>query len=352
MARIASPKIFLHLPVCPDRDNLRAGLMAMKLVPENLPAPSLARFALLQNLTPDQPVFLFIDISSLPPKVPSQFDQLANQMPAALKARTILTRLIAGHVSKVDRQWVKSLGFADLLAELDVSANQGGLRAALDAVAQTLQLPSVSSADLANYVRAVSATVDLSSPRAIIRKHTGMSAEQLVVLLNDHLDIKDRSYHLKKYPQCFVGAEAVAGMLRQLKLTKESALAVGRALGSLGLLHHVEHQHMFEDQPLFFRLALSRLPDPIHLGHALSTLHDQVVIADRTYLGTVYRNCWVGSEAVDIIARQFGIARHEAHLVLHRLMQFGLFEHVVNEQPFIDGNFFYRLGDRLSSAVN
>lgn len=39
------------------------------------------------------------------------------------------------------------------------------------------------------------------------------------------------------------------------------------------------------------------------------------------------------------------ITCHESQLILHRLMQFGFFEHVVGEHGFIDGNFFYRLTD-------
>ena len=47
-------------------------------------------------------------------------------------------------------------------------------------------------------------------------------------------------------------------------------------------------------------------------------------------------------EAVDALVARHGLPRLEAWLALHRLMQFGLVEHVTQARPFIDGDYYYR----------
>jgi hypothetical protein len=341
MSRPKESQVLLLLPDGAARDTLRVGLMALRCVPTNLPTDATQRYAFLSRLAADERVFLFVDITNSASSSKDGFGEMIDHFPRWLRSRTLLTRLANGHVSEADRAWVKTIGFCDLITEFDTQDVEGGLRAVLDLVAETLHLPLLPASDLARYVRAV-ATSAQDTPRALIRFHTGLSSEKLASLLSDKLDIRDRSYHLKKYPACFVGSDAVVWMVKNLKLTAGAAVAVGQALGTSGLLHHVEHKHGFSDEPLFFRLALSPQADAIDLGDAMKALQETLVIADRTYLGTVYDNCWVGSAAVDVICQRYETTRHAGHLVLHRLMQFGLLAHVVNEQPFIDGNYFYR----------
>ncbi len=129
-------------------------------------------------------------------------------------------------------------------------------------------------------------------------------------LLNRKLDIQARSYGLKKYSTCFVASEAIAWMTKRMGLAADTAVAIGQALGTLGLLDHA-------------------------------------AISDRGYLGKTYPDRWVGAHAIDVLCAQYDTTRHEGHLLMQRLMQFSLIEHVVNEQPFIDGNYFYRFSSKL-----
>lgn len=350
MAKPPSPNVYMLLPDGASRDALRAGVLALQCVPVNLPQNATERHALLSRLTIVDRVFVFVDISTGTGSGINArtggVDDVMNSLPLPLRARTVLTRLASGHVSQAERAWVKSLGFCDLIAEFDTLDPEASLRTVLDVMALALDLPLLPAADLVRYVRAV-VTGARNTPRSLIRQHTGHSAEQLAQLLGDKLNIQDHSYHLKKYPACLVAADAVAWMAKEMKLTTQTALAIGQALGSLGLLHHVEHKHEFSDERLFFRLALSRQADAIDLGHALKVVHETISIADRTYLGTVYAHCWVGSDAVNVICQKYALSRHASHLVLHRLSQFGLLVHVVNEQPFIDGNYYYRFVNRV-----
>lgn len=119
MSRPPSPLVLLHLPAVAGRDALRAGLMAMQCVPENLPLDQPVRHARLQKISPPERVFCVIDISSSTGAGSDHFGALLKSLPHELRARTLVTRLEAGHVSAAERAWVKTLGFADLLPKLD-----------------------------------------------------------------------------------------------------------------------------------------------------------------------------------------------------------------------------------------
>ncbi|MDX2169801.1 MAG: mechanosensitive ion channel [Deltaproteobacteria bacterium] len=67
-----------------------------------------------------------------------------------------------------------------------------------------------------------------------------------------------------------------------------------------------------------------------------------ISVADRRHRLTTYRRCFVGSEAVDWLSLTYEIGRAEAVRLGQSLLERGVVQHVLNEQPFRDGNFFYR----------
>eukprot|EP01012_Entosiphon_sulcatum_P061788 TRINITY_DN8764_c0_g1_i1.p1 TRINITY_DN8764_c0_g1~~TRINITY_DN8764_c0_g1_i1.p1 ORF type:complete len:601 (+),score=82.13 TRINITY_DN8764_c0_g1_i1:24-1805(+) len=78
----------------------------------------------------------------------------------------------------------------------------------------------------------------------------------LALALSRGVEVKDRSYRLRRYPQCFIGLEAVRWLVRQGYATgPASAVALGNRLLDAGLLHHVHHEHRFKDEYLFYRFA-------------------------------------------------------------------------------------------------
>ncbi len=345
MPRLADPEVFLDLPTAPGTDALRAGLMAMKCIPINLPLNAAERHAAVKRAAHSDKSFLLIDVSNREPGSTDSLAAVCRDLPVALRSRTLLTRLGGGHVSSDDRSWAKQLGFVDFIAEINVGDVEGDLRVVIDAAARLLGLEPLSLAELARYVGATAASAKASAlhlPRAVIRAHTGLSAEKLAEVLRDGLAIQDRSYHFKKYPACFVASEAVMWMSSKLRLESAQAMAVGQALGALGLLYHVEQKHVFADEQWFFRLSVARSANKMGFTEVVKVLRERLNVADRTYLAATYPNCWVGSQAVDAIITHQPMQRHEAHRILHRLMSFGLFRHVLDEQPFVDGNFFYR----------
>ena len=67
------------------------------------------------------------------------------------------------------------------------------------------------------------------------------------------LEIKDRRYNLKKYPQCFVGSEAVAWLTKNLNISSEEAIKIGQRLVREKWIHHVFDDHDFKDGNFFYR---------------------------------------------------------------------------------------------------
>jgi hypothetical protein len=254
MSRAADPEVLLQLPTVPGTDALRAGLMAMKCIPTNLPLQASDRQDILKRASHSYRTFLMIDVSNQKPGAGDSLEAVCRDVPEGLRSRTLLTRLAGGHVSSDDRAWVKALGFVDMIAEIDVNDLQGDLRVVIDTAARLLALEPLSLTELAKYVGGVAASARGKAPlklapRALIRAHTQLSAEKLVELLRDGLAIQDRSYHFKKYPACFVASESVTWLARRFDLAPAAAVAVGQALGTLGLLYHVEQKHDFDNEP-------------------------------------------------------------------------------------------------------
>lgn len=348
MATTPARQVYLQLPDGLDRDALRAGLLAMQCIPVNLPQPGAALTEQLERLSREPHALVFLDVSNPLPKVTHRFDRLVKIWPQDLMARTVLTRLSAGHVSLADRTWVQSLGFADLIPSFENRTSKSCLRQALDLVANVSGLPALSTDDLNRYLRAVPASPSSQTPRALIQARTGLEAEALADLLQVELDLRDRSYRLKKYPACFVGTEAVQWMRQHFQQEGPPMVEVGQALQTLGLIYHVAHEQVFADDTFFFRLRAPAQLMQINAGLALQTLSDRLLVGDRSHLGKDYPRCWVGQDAVNVLCVKRSIPRHESQLILHRLMQFGFFEHVVGEHGFIDGNYFYRFNDNLA----
>lgn len=349
MSRPSEATVLLDLPAVAGRAALRAGLMAMRLAPTPLPTDRRGRDKMLRSLADKPRAVVFIDISQGRSTTTPTLLQLDTTLPRdAGRGRVVLTRLDGGagmgHVSEADRRWVRRLGFADLIPEFDALDCEGSMRCALDLVARELALESLTPAELARYARVMNDVRDTGSPRTTIRALCGLSAEALAAQLAQSLDIADRTWRLQRYPHCFVGSDAVAWLARHFKRSTSEALALGQALMSLGLLVHVAHEHPFLDDTLYYRLAESLAADELDLGDVLTALvaNDGVSIADRSHLGKLYPHCWVGSEAIDLLVSRHRLQRHDAWLLLHRLMQFGLVEHVTRSRPLIDGNFYYR----------
>jgi small-conductance mechanosensitive channel len=76
-----------------------------------------------------------------------------------------------------------------------------------------------------------------------------------------------------------------------------------------------------------------------------------VPVEDRRHLLSVYRRCFVGSEAVDWLADHAGLTRSEAVAVGQRLVDLGCIRHVLAEHGFRDGHYFFRFREDEAEAA-
>jgi hypothetical protein len=65
--------------------------------------------------------------------------------------------------------------------------------------------------------------------------------------------VGNHSYHLKVYKDSFIGKELVQWLMRAKRMSEEEAVRVGRELVSHHFIHHVTHEHNFENEYLFYR---------------------------------------------------------------------------------------------------
>lgn len=354
MASTPKISVLLDLPAGASRSALRAGLMASNLPPTDLPIDRHQRDTVLRGLADRGDTVVFIDISHSADSNRPAILELDALLPKGVsRQRVFLTRLEDGHVSLADRHWVQSLGFAELFPEFSSADSAGWLGQALDRIHTLFSLPAMAPAELARYLGALVDDAKGATARERVRRQTGMTAEAVAQKLSGLLDIRDRSYRLKTYPQCFVGKEATAVITRTFGCSDSQAVSLGQDLGALGLLVHVTHGHSFQNESLFFRLAVSDAVNRLNLGkiHAELSAKHGVAVADRSHLGKVYPDCWIGSEAVDWLVARYKLARHEAWMVLQRLAQFGLLEHVLQEHDIQDSEYYYRFTRHTAAGV-
>jgi Domain found in Dishevelled, Egl-10, and Pleckstrin (DEP) len=343
MSQSATPTAFLCMPPGDARNAVRAAMMAMNVLPQDILPSRTELEKLARTLHADSRAVAMIDVVGVQSAAP-QLLALAALLPQSdVRQRIALTRPQRG-LWPSDRAWVQELGFAHISAQLDAQGLGNESHHLLTWVAAQTGVGQISSGTLARYFSAMQIKPDAASPRGLIRKATGLSAEDLCAELASNVKALNRVYHLTSYPSCFVGTEAVAWLAKQYAVTKEMAIQLGGALQSLGMLHHVAHEHAFADEAFFYRTAVSSDVERINLGTVLRLLTSKtgVEVRDRLYHGKTYPTCFVGSEAVDWLHKTQKLNRHDAETLLNRLLGFNLIAHVTQEHPVRDGLFFYR----------
>jgi len=155
------------------------------------------------------------------------------------------------------------------------------------------------------------------------------------------VNIADRRYLLRIYPECFVASEGVLWLERALRVPRDKAIAIGQALQSAGLIYHVVREQPFADEDLFFRVT--QIPPRWNVDRFYSLIRSPAgfSIIDRSSLGKTYPRCFVGSEAVEWMQAQ-GHTLNEALSMGQRLIELSMVHHVVDEHPFKNEKLFYR----------
>jgi Domain found in Dishevelled, Egl-10, and Pleckstrin (DEP) len=343
MSETNAPTAILCLPKGDARNAMRAALAAMQIESQDI-LPSRADLAKLSlTLRTNMHAVAIIDLAGIR-HAAANIVALAALLPdASARQRIVLTRSHCG-LWPTDRTWAQELGFADLYAQLDSISLLAESSGVLDWVAKLVGAAPIATAALKQYLHTAQIKPDSTSQRGFIRKTTGITAEALCAALASNVPTQDRTYNLKHYPSCFLGKEAVDWLTKEYAVTKDDAVRLGAALQELGMLHHVAHEQLFGDEPFFYRTELSAVTQRMSPGATLSLISSKsgVVVRERSYHGTTYAACFVGSHAVDWLHSKLKLSRLDAEIMLNRLYGFDLIEHVTREHPVQDGTYFYR----------
>jgi hypothetical protein len=84
---------------------------------------------------------------------------------------------------------------------------------------------------------------------------------QMVASFRECCEVKERSYHFTKYPNCFVGKHTVDALIKNGVVSSRcEAVELGNRLIEEDIIQHVAKEHSFEDAGLFYRFADAPLP--------------------------------------------------------------------------------------------
>lgn len=249
------------------------------------------------------------------------------------------------HIDDATKRWAVEAGADVIVGQINPwrwSATGEPLFAAL------LDHPDVvaaASRRVAPYLRAAArtATANVNARLVADAEASGIDLSALAFRMqrSGGVDIKDRRYRLRIYPECFVASEGVTWLARALRVPRETAVAIGQALQSAGLIYHVAKAQPFADEELFFRVTQIPTHWSIERFYSLIRSEAGFAVIDRNHMGNKYSKCFVGSEAVEWIQAQ-GHTVNEAISMGQRLIDLSLAHHVVDEHSFKNEKLFYR----------
>ncbi|MGB7181131.1 MAG: hypothetical protein WA888_18500 [Burkholderiaceae bacterium] len=164
------------------------------------------------------------------------------------------------------------------------------------------------------------------------------------------LEIRDRFYHLRRYPDTFLGSELVDLLTDEFDIGRLQAIRIGQRLLALELISHANGEHDFKDAPLFYVIGNTNeqetLPDlsVSAVRDLTNEMHgeDGIIPGVRRRWFVDYPMCFSGREVVDWVAAKAGVSREEAIVVGRAMLHANLIRHVLDNQSFRDGNHFYR----------
>jgi EAL domain-containing protein (putative c-di-GMP-specific phosphodiesterase class I) len=164
------------------------------------------------------------------------------------------------------------------------------------------------------------------------------------------LEVRDRVWHARQWPRCFVGREAVDWIASQLGVNRATALRMGRRLAAFGLIRHVADEHDFRDARLFYRFAEpgdDNAPTgptvPPDLAAALrSGTADGLPLGDHRRGVALHRRCARGRDIIGWIMTRHGVDASTALQWGAALMRMGRLRHVYDDRPFSANGALFR----------
>ncbi|XP_020791462.1 DEP domain-containing mTOR-interacting protein [Boleophthalmus pectinirostris] len=210
--------------------------------------------------------------------------------------------------------------------------------------------------------------------KTLARQHKAevmIAGEQLRLKLHDEKLIKERRYHLRTYPNCFVGQELIDWLLSHKEAPdRTTAVCLMQHLMDHDIVHHVcDKYSIFKDAKRLYRFRKDDGTFPFNTEVKIfmrgQQLYEQLIGDKNSVLqlreehGVAYQRAFPGCQLIDWII-QNGEAESRRHgLELCRALQeHGIIQHVSKKHDFFDSGLFYqfcinfRRRRRLSELLN
>ncbi|XP_070704730.1 DEP domain-containing mTOR-interacting protein [Pempheris klunzingeri] len=210
--------------------------------------------------------------------------------------------------------------------------------------------------------------------KAMARQHKGevmIAGEQLRLRLHDGKLIKDRRYHLRTYPNCFVAQELIDWLVSH-KEAPDRATAAGlmQHLVDQDIVHHVcDKRTVFKDAKLLYRFRKDDGTFPFNTEVKVfmrgQRLYEHLIGDKNSILqlreehGVSYQRSFPGCQFIDwLLQNGEAESRRRALELCRALQEHGIIQHVAKKHEFFDSGLLYqfcinfRRRRRLSELLN
>ena len=183
-------------------------------------------------------------------------------------------------------------------------------------------------------------------------------------------EVVPSNYNTKYDKDGFMASEAINTMISiGLASSRREAIQIGRSMEHKGYIRNPllqeesssatnkHHQYLFNDRPIFYCfMACPSKPAGVitpfqdgmtwreQLTHVKKVLVDTIQVRDLVYHFKTYKDCFLGSDVIDIlVVAQLAASRNDAiHLGRCLVYEYHLLHHVTYQHELEDNDLFYR----------
>ncbi|CAL8337295.1 unnamed protein product [Merluccius merluccius] len=182
-----------------------------------------------------------------------------------------------------------------------------------------------------------------------------IAGEQLRLRLHDCKLIKERRYHLRTYPNCFVAQELTDWLVTHKEAPdRATAICLMQHLMDHDIVHHVcDKRPVFKDAKLLYRFRKDDGTFPFNkevmvfmLGQRL---YQHLIVAKDSVLqqrekhGVIYQRCFPGYQLIDWLLQNAEVESRKKGVELCRALQeHGIVQHVLKKHNFFDSGLLYQ----------
>ncbi|XP_077430389.1 DEP domain-containing mTOR-interacting protein isoform X2 [Vanacampus margaritifer] len=194
--------------------------------------------------------------------------------------------------------------------------------------------------------------------KAMARQHKAevmIAGEQLRLRLHDGKLIKDRRYHLRTYPNCFVSEELIAWLVNHKEAPdRTTAVCLMQHLMDQDIVHHVcDKRSEFKDAKLLYRFRKDDGTFPFNkevkifmrgqrlYEHLIGDKHS--ILQLREEQGVAYQRSFPGCQLIDwLLQNGEAVSRCQGLELCLALQEHGIIQHVAKKHDFFDSGLLYQ----------